>query len=694
MELNSQNNNQNNSQINNQYYCSPSNLDSVATFETNNLQKNFKDAKNATQSNIIPRHFQQNIFNNGNDDNARKNKYPDVEPSFNLQKPIANFTSQLTGTVIENFGHSNMQPFYKGNKTHNVDFNNGATLLEKHQGSSQILRKKKTEVENFSDRKPNMSYTHGAPNTLEAQRSRYVDSTFQTNQLPFKQVRVGRGLNQGYTSKPSGGFQQANTREFANYKTVDELRVKSNPKLTYEGRVVNGQKGSTRGYQAKVKKNKVNAFYNNSPERYLKTGSSHIRAAMIRNKFYMKPQKRGNHKSYYGGLRKEVANQSRYAAIRASRKNNYMNKSPRNATLSNQWSSSSKNQEVSDYGRSGIENKPNERDITQKRRHVLNISTEIKKLIAPITDIFRKTRKENFIGNIRPEGNMKAAIPSKMTVYDSNDIARTTIKETTIHNNRTGNVATETKKGQVVDYEDVARTTIKETTIHNSPNTNMTPQQPKSITVYDPEDVPDTTLKETLIHDPHSGFMQSPNVSKTGGYLTNRYKATNTNRQFTSDYEYNGNADGNVGKGGGKGYLTSRYKAKNTNKQFTSDYEYSGNAKSSKESHRMYNDMYNARTNATKEKIAKGRAPTQNSVKLNAGEDLVNVQFKKLEGDRINLREPSEQRVFQSPPTKNECGMTITKEKLAENVQRERINPDYLKAFRDNPYTQSLSSSF
>lgn len=679
--------------INSQYYSSPSNLDNVGIFEKKNLESNYKDAKNATQTNIIPANFQQNIFNNGNNDNSIKNKYKDVEPSFNLQKPIKNFTSQLTGTVIEEFGHTNMQPFYKGNKTHNVDFNNGGAILEKHQGTSNILQTRKTEVENFADMKPNMSYTHGAPNTLGAQRERYIQSTFQTNQLPFKQQRVGKGLNQGYTSKPCGGFNQSNTRDFVMPKSVDDLRVKSNPKLTYDGRVLSGQKGNTRGYQAKVNKNKVNSYYKNSPERYLKTGSSHIRGPMIRNKFHMKPTKK-NHKLYYGALRKEVANQSRYAAIRASRKNNYMNKSPNNVALMGNWKLHNENEDMTDYGKSGIENKPNERDITQKRRHVLNIATEIKKLMAPVMDIFRKTKKENFIGNIRPEGNMQAVLPSKMTVYDSNDIARTTIKETTIHNNHTGNMGVIGNKGQATDYNDIARTTIKETTIHNSPSTNMSPQQPKSIRVYDPEDVPDTTLKEMLIHDPHNGYIQSPNVNKTGGYLTNRYSAKNTNRQFTSDYEYNGNADGNVGKGGGKGYLTSRYKAKNTLKQFTSDNEYTGNAKSSKESHRMYNDMYNARTNGLREKTLKGRAPTQNSVKLNAGTDLVNVRFKKLEGDRINLREPSEQRVYQSPPTKNVCGLTITKEKLAENIQRDRIDPSYLQAYKNNPYTQSLSSVF
>ena len=54
----------------------------------------------------------------------------------------------------------------------------------------------------------------------------------------------------------------------------------------------------------------------------------------------------------------------------------------------------------------------------------------------------------------------------KPIVYDPNDVARTTIKETLIHNNRKGNV-----KG------------------------------PNKLTVYDPNDVAKTTIKETLIQD-------------------------------------------------------------------------------------------------------------------------------------------------------------------------------------------------
>ena len=50
----------------------------------------------------------------------------------------------------------------------------------------------------------------------------------------------------------------------------------------------------------------------------------------------------------------------------------------------------------------------------------------------------------------------------------------------------------------------------------------------------------------------------------------------NTHRQFTSDIEYTGNPDGDVGRGNGEGYLTNNYEAKNVNRQFIADNGYTG----------------------------------------------------------------------------------------------------------------------
>ena len=200
-------------------------------------------------------------------------------------------------------------------------------------------------------------------------------------------------------------------------------------------------------------------------------------------------------------------------------------------------------------------------------------------------------------------------------------------------------------------------------------------------------------MKETAIHNEHYGFVDGGDRSKTGGYLSTSVKMKETNRQFLSDYEYTGIANGDTETGGGRGYLAARYRAKNTHKQFLSNKEYKGHASSRNDRPMSYSDKYNARLNPNKEKVARGRKPTQQGPKVTAGEDTINLQFKKLEADRINVREPTETFVYQAPPQKNVCGLTTIKEKLPEDTQRSRIEPDLLSAFNKNPYTQSLFSA-
>ncbi len=68
---------------------------------------------------------------------------------------------------------------------------------------------------------------------------------------------------------------------------------------------------------------------------------------------------------------------------------------------------------------------------------------------------------------------MNAQIPKKQTVYDVNDILQELqLKETTIHNEREGNVKGP-ERLTVYDPNDVAKTTIKETTENNSHEGNI-----------------------------------------------------------------------------------------------------------------------------------------------------------------------------------------------------------------------------
>ena len=57
-------------------------------------------------------------------------------------------------------------------------------------------------------------------------QTRDNSNKIRNNETPIQQIRVGPGLNQGYDSKPKGGFHQVEIQELMMPKNIDELRSK------------------------------------------------------------------------------------------------------------------------------------------------------------------------------------------------------------------------------------------------------------------------------------------------------------------------------------------------------------------------------------------------------------------------------------------------------------------------------------
>ena len=337
----------------------------------------------------------------------------------------------------DDFKHNNMIPFFGGKMTQNTNLENSQAqnILERYTGRGPYVKKNKREVENFAaDIKNNAENVFGQKNTLDFQKTRYVNSTYVTNYLPFEQIRVGPGLNQGYESKPSGGFQQENKREFELPKSIDELRVKTNPKNTYEGRVVNGLKESLPGDIGEVCKNRVSSTYEQTEDMYLKTGNS--------------------------AMQKETQ-------------------------------------------RPCVNLKQTNRSDLTLNTHQGNVTSVVKSMTAPLFDIMKLNKKEYTVINGRPLGNLQNTNPSKLTIYDPNDVARTTIKETLIHDTRKGNLT-----GNI-----------------------------KTI-MYDPDDVARTTMKETTESKGKTGNVG--NIQGADAYKSIKVEMKDTDRQYTSDNQYYG----------------------------------------------------------------------------------------------------------------------------------------------------------
>ena len=109
-------------------------------------------------------------------------------------------------------------------------------------------------------------------------QSRVNSSMKISNVLPWKQEQVGPGLNKGFTANASGGLNSGmESRNNWLPKNVDDLRVKTNPKSSYnltgyEGHAVSSIKNaSTSESQGQVEKYRPDTYYVNGPDRWFTT---------------------------------------------------------------------------------------------------------------------------------------------------------------------------------------------------------------------------------------------------------------------------------------------------------------------------------------------------------------------------------------------------------------------------------------
>jgi hypothetical protein len=142
----------------------------------------------------------------------------------------------LSGNVLSGaeFKHHNMVPF-TGSKVAGplYDDKYAENILDNMNGTGS-LQFKKTEQSPLFDPSENVQYAYGAPNSSDFYQSRVNAGRSQNNTKPWESVHVGPGLDDGFSSKGIGGYNSGmEHRDKWLPKTVDELRVDTNPKMEY-----------------------------------------------------------------------------------------------------------------------------------------------------------------------------------------------------------------------------------------------------------------------------------------------------------------------------------------------------------------------------------------------------------------------------------------------------------------------------
>jgi hypothetical protein len=204
-------------------------------------------------------------------------------------------------------GHNNMVPFYGAKVTQNMMSGANGSILDSFSGTGKEQFQKR-EIASLYDVAPGMGLPFGNQNESDFYQSRMVAGMKMNNVFPVEKVNVGPGLNDGYTNKPSGGFQQFNElQEYAKPRTTDEIRAANKPKLSYDKPMIPGAHYITNpGLQAPVNKNRPDTFAvltdsdGNMPYLNTTTGAQ-VAPAQFPAQIQKEQQRETTNIEYYGG---------------------------------------------------------------------------------------------------------------------------------------------------------------------------------------------------------------------------------------------------------------------------------------------------------------------------------------------------------------------------------------------------------
>jgi hypothetical protein len=480
------------------------------------------------------------------------------------------------------FTHNNMVPFNGGKSlgpTYNV--NNTEVILDNYVGNgSQVI--KKIEQAPLFKPQDNVQWTYGMPDMSDFYQSR-VNPVNRNNMVkPFESIRVGPGLDKGFTANGSDGYNAGmEARDKWLPKTVDELRVASNPKQEYNLDNLQGPAQSmvkNIGIEGKVEKYRPDTFFINTQDRWLTTTGAEKAGRMVAEEI-QKTSHRNDTTTYQHGTPNATLKTASYVPTRheESKRNqlqaldvghsNAVGTGP-HADLENTLKSHT--------------NYNNNRAINQQPQTFgTGFSKAVGAVIAPIMDILKPSRKEEYTCNMRVYGNLAGEVPGNYVLNSG--------------------------------------------------------------------DVPNTTIKETTIYRPN-GYIG--NQTENAAYMISDQQPVANQRDTTNCTQMMG--------------MSSNY----------------GN--------RQYDAVYRQTNSEAKERSIVGRTNMGNAKNFNS---QINVTMSKLDSDRENNRLWAPQATIHNGPSVQTYGKANMPQYYDNCIGCDRIAPDLLNAFKENPYTHSLTSA-
>ena len=370
----------------------------------------------------------------------RQDKYEkEVEDRKNPSN--ATLFKSLSGDMVQkkDIKFNNMVPFFGSNVTQRTTgYSGNESILDSYTGTGSQVIHKKEQAPLFAPQ-ANMNYTNGVPNHTDFIQSRMNPSKKMNNVKPWDEIHVGPGLNKGFANKGSDGFNAGmEARDIWVDKTVDQLRVKTNPKLTFGLANHEGPANSrikNLGIQGKIEKNRPDTYYINTPDRWFTTGGQE-KAQRSRAEEPMPVENRSfTTREYFGAATTDQSSSSGGRTEQNYRRSTRPELAPdgkymgpaHNLNYADGWKNLEQN-----YGKGGYKSYANSRSTVRQAPEFGVVSGWVKAAVAPIMDIIRPSRKENVIGNLRPNGNVSGANGvAQARVWNPADRTKTTIREQT-----------------------------------------------------------------------------------------------------------------------------------------------------------------------------------------------------------------------------------------------------------------------
>ena len=520
------------------------------------------------------KYFNQNVY--------EQKERSGVPVSNNIQQVYS-----LTGDYMSSkeFKHNNMVPFNGGKPKGQIYNNNNAeTILDNYVGNGSQTIKKIEQAPLFKPQE-NVQWTYGMPDMSDFYQSRQNPVNRNNMVKPFESIRVGPGLDKGYSADGSHGFNSGmEARDKWLPKTVDELRVSTNPKQEYD---LNGLQGPAQshitnvGIEGKVEKYRPDTFFINSQDRWLTTTGAEKAGRVVAEEI-QKTSNRNETTTFQHGTPNAILKTASYVPTKHEQTKRIQLEGL-DVGHSFATGSAPLQHHASEKHHNSHTNYANNRSINQQPQTFgSGFSSAIGAAIAPIMDILKPSRKEEYSCNMRVYGNIAGEVPENY-VMTAGDIPNTTIKETTLY----------------------------------QPNGNINSQKDNA------------------------------------GYLINEQQPIANQRDSVNHEQFMG--------------------------------------MSSNHGNRQYDSVYRQTNSEAKEKTIIGRTNQGNAKNFNS---QINVTMSRLDSDRDNNRLWAPQSTIHNGPSVQTYGKIAHVPQYNNECQGcDRIEPSLLEAFKNNPYTHSLTNA-